>query len=127
MRPPTVERTEKMLSAEIAKLAKDLGWHRYHTFRSDRSAPGFPDETLWRDRVLFLEVKGQSGRLSDHQKRVIRQLVKADAEVYVIRPDDLQDLANVLASRMDVYGHLKTASGRSSRATLNARLSAELG
>lgn len=121
------EMTEKELHAQIIELAKLLGWKRFHTYRSTRSPAGFPDEFLVRDRIVLLELKTAKGKLSPAQADWIRALSEAKAEVYVIRPDDLQLLASVLGSRRDIYGHLSTDAGRRARAALNAGLSAELG
>ena len=91
--------TEKEWARQVAELARMLSWRRYHTFRSTRSTPGFPDETLVRDRVIFLELKTETGKLSDAQKDWLSALLKASAEAYVARPSDLEDLAEVLQSR----------------------------
>lgn len=91
--------TEKEWSAQVYDLARQLGWTRYHTYRSERSAAGFPDETLVRDRVIFLELKREKGKLSAAQRDWLTKLLNAGAEAYVARPRDLQWLADVLSSR----------------------------
>ena len=91
--------TEKEWSAQVVELARALGWSRYHTYRSDRSEPGWPDEALVRDRLVLLELKAERGRLSDAQKEWIRKLLAAGVEVYVARPSDLTELANLLHAR----------------------------
>lgn len=91
--------TEKQWSSQVADLCQRLSWKRYHTFRSDRSPAGFPDETIVRDRLVFLELKTESGRLSDQQKDWLRALHAAKAEAYIVRPRDLQLLAQVLGRR----------------------------
>jgi hypothetical protein len=122
-----VDMTERELTAQVVELATLLGWSRYHTWRSKHSAAGFPDETLWRDRVVFLELKTAKGKLSLDQRRVIAGLVKASAECYVIRPADIDLLAHVLTARTDHGWHLHQTAYLRSRAALNAALSAELG
>ena len=51
---------ENQLASRIETLCLDFGWRRYHTHRSKKSAPGFPDETVvhgpWR-RLVFAELK----------------------------------------------------------------------
>lgn len=97
---PLVELTEKQWQQQVVDLAKQLGWRRpYHTHDSRRSEPGFPDLTLVRDRVIFLELKREKGRLTEPQKDWLRALDAAGAEVYVARPRDLEDLARVLTTR----------------------------
>ena len=93
------ELTEKEWMAQIAGLAKQLGWVRYHTLRSKGSQPGFPDDVLLRDRAIFIEYKTEKGKLSDAQKDWIRRLIVANAEVYVARPRHLEELARVLQAR----------------------------
>lgn len=91
--------TEKEWSAQVADLCRMLGYRRYHTFRSDRSPAGFPDETLVRDRIVFLELKTEKGKLSPAQRDWLTALIRADGEAYVVRPSQLQLLAAALASR----------------------------
>jgi hypothetical protein len=51
----------------IRQLARPLGWRCYHTLRSKGSQPGYPDWTLARERVIFLELKRESGKLTPAQ------------------------------------------------------------
>lgn len=104
--------TEKDWSGQVAALCRATGWLRYHTYRSERSQPGFPDETLVRDRVVFLELKTETGKLSDHQKEWLTALHRAGAEVYVARPRDLQAVAEVLQARRRVDGSLAQSTRR---------------
>lgn len=91
--------TERDWQAEVVKLAQLLGWKKaYHTYDSRRSHSGFPDLVLVRDRVVFVELKSTSGKLSPAQAEWILALGKANAEVYVARPDDLDELVAVLRS-----------------------------
>lgn len=102
--------TEKDWSKQVAQLALQLGWRRYHTFRSERSQPGFPDETLVRDRVIFLELKTETGKVSDAQRSWLCALLDAGAEAYVARPRDLEFLGYVLTARHTPMGHALAAS-----------------
>ncbi len=57
--------TETELSDSIINAARDLGWLAYHSHRSERSEPGYPDLTLVRPpRVIFAELKVGKGRLT---------------------------------------------------------------
>lgn len=99
--------TEKDWQAQVKDLAKRLGWKRpYHTFDSRRSEPGFPDLVLVRDRVVFVELKRETGKLSDAQREWLTLLAKARAEVYIARPRDLQLLAQVLGRRYRIVTQL---------------------
>jgi hypothetical protein len=81
----------------VIDLAGRLQWLVYHTADSRRSAPGFPDCVFVRERVLFAELKTDTGRLTYAQRRWLTMLEKAGQEVYTWRPKDLQDIARILA------------------------------
>lgn len=78
--------TEAQLQQAVLDLAKYTGWLVYHTYDSRRSAAGFPDLVLVRERVVFAELKSDGGRLSRFQKRWIEALLAAGQEVYVWTP-----------------------------------------
>jgi hypothetical protein len=80
-------------------LARMLGWRVYHTLRSKGSQAGYPDWTLVRERVVFLELKREQGVVSPAQRDWLRALLDAGAEVYVVRPRHLDAIAKVLAAR----------------------------
>jgi hypothetical protein len=96
---PLEDLTEKEWMAQGVSLARTMGWKRYHTYRSDRSEPGWPDDALVRDRLILIEWKTEKGKLSDAQKEWIRALLNAQVEVYVCRPRHLEELALVLHAR----------------------------
>ena len=61
--------TEKDFQGRVVQFAKLLGWLCYHTYDSRRSEPGFPDLVLVKGkRILYRELKSESGKLSDYQK-----------------------------------------------------------
>lgn len=102
---PLADLTERDWSRQVYDLLQLTGWSRYHTWRAKHSPAGFPDETIWRDRVAFLELKrqGKQSKCSPAQKETIRGLIAAGAEVYVVRPADLDDIAAVLRHRGSVW------------------------
>lgn len=87
------------MESRVAQLARIYGWHRYHTFRSEHSPAGFPDDVLVRERVIYAELKGQTGKLSPLQEAWLQWLRGAGQEVYVWRPSDLQEIVDILARR----------------------------
>ena len=94
------EMLEKDWQSQVKELAAKLGYKRaYHTFDSRRSDSGFPDLVLVRDRVIYLELKREKGKLSDSQIEWLTALINARAEVYIARPRHLQLLAQVLGRR----------------------------
>lgn len=94
-----VDVLEREWQSQVIKLAKTLGWRTYHTFDSRRSTHGFPDLVLVRDRVIYLELKREKGRLTDEQKDWLQHLLAAGAEAYVARPRHLDALGAVLGAR----------------------------
>jgi VRR-NUC domain len=87
--PPVTHVTEKQFMAAVVEMAQMLGWLVYHTFDSRRSEAGFPDIVcVRRDRVLFIELKTEKGRLSEEQERWLSALGLAGAEVHCWRPSD---------------------------------------
>ena len=93
--------TERQLEREVKRLADQFGWERYHTHRSDFSAAGFPDETLCRPpRLIFAELKSDlpGARVSKNQQKWLDLLKQCPGvEVYLWRPEDLEDIARILA------------------------------
>jgi hypothetical protein len=87
------DRAYAMSEADLERAVRDLltvhGLWGYHPFDSRRSAPGWPDWVVLGTRVLFRELKTQSGRLSPDQRRVGYLLQAAGADWAVWRPADL--------------------------------------
>jgi hypothetical protein len=97
--------TEKDWQHQVVQLATQLGWKRaYHVYDSRRSHSGWPDLVLVRDRIVYLELKRETGKLSDAQKGWLTDLRSAGADAYIARPRDLEHLAATLASRGYTHG-----------------------
>jgi hypothetical protein len=95
-----IELTEKEWQRQVVQLAEQLGWKRaYHVYDSRRTHSGWPDLVLVRDRIVYLELKTEKGKLSDAQKGWLQDLTAAGGEAYVARPSDLDELLLTLASR----------------------------
>lgn len=80
-------------------LANMLGWTSYHTLRSRGSRAGYPDRTLVRDRIVFVELKREKTGPSDDQVEWLDKLATAGGEVYLWRPSDLDEISKVLNGR----------------------------
>ena len=89
--------SERQWQQQVLELAALYRWTWYHTHDSRRSPAGFPDLVLVRDRVLFVELKTDRGRLTTEQLRWQNELYHAGAEVFVWRPGDLVLVKRVLA------------------------------
>lgn len=95
---------DDQLFAPKTGLAPTLGWTlSYHTLRSRGSESGFPDRVLVRERVVYLELKKATGKLSAAQKRWTLALLEAGAEIYVARPADFDDITAILRHRGDPW------------------------
>lgn len=101
--------TEAQLSGLVVELARIGGWKRYHTFNSKRSSYGFPDWVFARDsgptgerapRLVFAELKSQQGKVRPEQQAWLDALSDMPGvEVYVWRPADFDEIAEVLTGR----------------------------
>lgn len=103
-------------------LATMLGWTSYHTLRSKGSKTGYPDRTLVKDRIVFVELKrepetgkrGQPLKLShdvtDEQRAWLDKLASAGGECYVWRPSDLEEIGCILSQRWSLVGHALAAA-----------------
>lgn len=80
----------------VVDFARTTRWLVYHTWNSKHSAKGFPDLTLVRERVVFVEVKSERGRLTPDQIMWRDRLLAADAEWYLWRPSDREEVIRVL-------------------------------
>jgi hypothetical protein len=100
---PVAELRENEFDGQLFRgpksLATRLGFVSYHVLHSRGSRPGFPDRVIWRERLLFCETKTMKGTVSEHQRECLTSLAKAGQEVYLWRPDDLDEAARVLAGR----------------------------
>jgi hypothetical protein len=87
--------TEEQLLQAVRDLARLRGWLTYHTHRSDRPEPGFPDLVLLHPRtgqLVFAELKTDRGLLSKPQETWLAALRLARSHkvnVHVWRPADL--------------------------------------
>lgn len=97
--PRLLPQTEKAWQAVVLDLARALGWRAYHTHDSRRSAAGFPDLVLVRDRVIFAELKTATGRLSADQQVWLHELEHAGADVHIWRPSDYDAVVATLRAR----------------------------
>lgn len=89
--------TEKEFQNQVVELASLRGWRWYHTHDSRRSNAGFPDLTLVRgDRLLFVELKTERGRLSPEQFAWLEALNETPAEIHIFRPSDWSNLEEIL-------------------------------
>jgi len=113
--PRLQDMSEKEWQQQVVELARALGFaFIYHTYRSTKSASGFPDLVLARDRTIYMELKREGGKPTRDQIDWLSALAHAGAEVYLVRPSDLQEIAKVLGKRWryNVYNRSLQADGK---------------
>tara|TARA_R100000808_G_scaffold9064_3_gene25195 strand:- start:662 stop:946 length:285 start_codon:yes stop_codon:yes gene_type:complete len=91
--------TEKAFQSDVMRVAKMLGWLCYHTFDSRRSASGFPDLVLVRERVLFRELKVGKNKLSQSQELWRDSIMDAGGDWAEWRETDMDDIVADLSRR----------------------------
>lgn len=105
--PTTAPRmiSEKEFMQAVIDLARQCGWMVYHTYRSNRSEPGYPDLTMVLDRndaagfpfrIFWVELKTQDGTLTAPQQTWIEAIRAAGGECYLWRPSDWPQIVEVL-------------------------------
>ena len=91
--------TETQFQNKVISLAKQLGWLCYHTYDSRRSQAGMPDLLLIRDRILYRELKTDTGRLTLAQKVFGKRIVEAGGDYAVWRPSEMGVILEQLKKR----------------------------
>lgn len=107
LKPPTVRDAllasmkEKQWMGWVVRAAQRFGWTSYHVYDSRKSVPGYPDLTLVRERVIFVELKTERGTLTKAQKEWRRKLEAASGvEYYLWRPRHWRQVVDVLQDRI---------------------------
>ena len=68
--------------ARVSRGGKDTYETAYTGYK------GFPDYVCVRgDRIVFIEIKGTTGKVSPEQEEWLQDLTVTDAEVYLLYPD----------------------------------------
>lgn len=93
--------TEREFQQQIIDTARLLGWRVFHPFDSRHSEAGWPDLCLVRDRIVYLEVKTETGRLSSEQGEWIAAINNAGGTALVIRPSQWEEIVAALKRRVD--------------------------
>jgi len=88
---------------QVEEYAAMLGWLTYHTHDSRKSDKGFPDTVLVRERLILVEFKIATGKLSREQVAWRDALLAAGQEYYVWKPDSWPEIEGVLAWPVAAY------------------------
>jgi hypothetical protein len=94
LQPDPNQMLEKTLETHVRRIWKDLRAHgydilAYHTHRSDRSEPGYPDWHFLGHWSMFRELKRQKGRVTPEQKIWLTKLQHLGIDADIWRPSDL--------------------------------------
>jgi len=105
--------SEREFQREVIKIAKSLGWYAYHALPGQGrnkhltlfiGKRGFPDLVLCRPpRLLFVELKSETGKLSNDQQEWLEALCACGVEVHVWRPSDLERVTTILSGETDAH------------------------
>lgn len=88
--------SEAEFQEAVCKRAEELGWKWFHVRITRQSKAGWFDLVLWRDRVVFAELKDETGTATADQLNLQDDFKLANAEVYLWRPSDWSEIEEVL-------------------------------
>ena len=91
--------TEADLREQVRDLCKLFGWKMQFSWTSIHSPRGFPDLVLAnreQKRVIFAELKSDKGKVTPQQEEWLGILKACGQIVYVWRPGDIEDIAEIL-------------------------------
>ena len=97
--------SEREFANLVVQLAQIKGWKVYRTWNSLHSPAGYPDLTMARGtregetvgRLLFIELKKESGKLTTAQRDWLAALLVAGAEARIWRPSMWNDIVEELS------------------------------
>lgn len=96
---------ERQFQHQVEQIMQSYGWRFFHAPDNRPTSKGyvqnikagFPDLCAVRgDRLLFAELKRETGKTSAEQDAWLEALRGTGAEVYVWRPSDMASLVEVL-------------------------------
>jgi hypothetical protein len=94
---PIEERiSEKEFQRAVTDLMKRHGWKYHHQTISRKSAAGWPDLVACRERIIFVELKTETGTLEAEQANWRDRIIAAGGEWYCFRPSDWAKIVEVL-------------------------------
>jgi hypothetical protein len=96
-------KTESIFQSELLDAARRLGWIAFHDQNSRHDEAGFPDLVMVhpiQHRVLFVELKTETGRIRPEQLVWLGALMQVPAiEVYTWRPRDIDQALEILQGK----------------------------
>jgi len=89
MKPRAPGMTERLFQGRVQQALRVLGYQSYHTYDSRRSTKGFPDLIALhpgKRRVLAIEVKTETGKVTPEQNEWLNSFAKCGVETWLLRP-----------------------------------------
>lgn len=80
----------------VTDYAEARGWTWWHDLDARRNAAGFPDYLLIRERVVWVELKSETGTVRPAQRKFAARLVRAGQEYHLWRPRNRAEVLEVL-------------------------------
>ena len=105
--------TERELQEQVRLMCAQLGLYHYHPHDSRRSEAGWPDSSiinLRTGRLIFRELKSQTGCQSPAQKVMAYAMIAGGHDYAVWRPADLLD-GSIGAELAALAGHRVRMTG----------------
>ena len=96
--PPPLDISEAHWQRLVTDLATVCAWQWYHTHDSRRSPAGLPDLILVRERVLWVELKRERGRLRPEQREWGLALMRARQDWRCWKPSDWDEVVATLTA-----------------------------
>ncbi len=92
-----IQQTEAQFQAAVIGCAEIHHWKSYHTHDSRRSASGFPDLCLVRERVVYAELKrSRKEKVSPEQQEWLTVLRNAGQAAYLWNPEMWDEIEVIL-------------------------------
>jgi len=86
--------TEKMFQGRVIQALRVAGYAHYHTYNSIRSVKGFPDLICIhpkRKRLIAIEVKTDTGKLTPEQSEWLTLFSMCGVETWLLRPSQFEE------------------------------------
>lgn len=95
---------ESKFQTDVNRILTEYGWRWFHAPANiprngwiQNVRAGFPDICAVRGtRLVFIELKTETGKTSEEQDRWLAAVAEAGAEAYVFRPSDLGRIHQIM-------------------------------
>jgi hypothetical protein len=90
---------EALWQSNVETTFREQGWLVYHTHRSERSEPGFPDLVMVLPgvSVVYAELKTEKGKLTNDQEKWLLAMAWTGETVFLWRPSDGSEIRDIIS------------------------------